>query len=73
MVFAIVCRWAPPISNMKFVSERVLHLCGSHLHPEETGRLLHDGCLCPNPADSGSLLAFLLDQPGCKCCQSAPG
>lgn len=48
-----------------FVSERVLHVCGSHLHPKETGRVLHDGCLCPDPADCGSLLAFLLDRSEC--------
>lgn len=56
-----------------FALERVLHMCGSHLHPQETGRVLHDGRLCADPADRGSVLAFLLDQPGRQCCPSAAG
>lgn len=55
------------------VAGRVLHVRGGHLHPEAAGGLLHDGCLRPNPAHRGSVLAVLLDQPRRQCCQSAPG
>lgn len=56
-----------------FVSSRLLYMCGGHFHSQETSRVLHDGCLCPNPPHCRPLLAFFLDQPGCQCSQSAPG
>lgn len=70
-LIAAVCGCEPHVFVV--VSERVLHLCGSHLHPAETGRVLHDGRLRPHPAHRSSLLAFLLDQPGRQRGQSAPG